>query len=383
MTLWTVLAQNGEDEIINPAAAPIYDFVLELTESGGLAAIAQQALPRALRILIILGLALLLNRLLRRLIKRSVRRLQSGEGVGRLGTLRARGPLSDTTPLDVGRSTMRAETLGGVLRSISGLVVWTIAVILVIGEFGVNLGPLIAGAGILGVAIGFGSQQLVQDFLSGIFMLVEDQFGIGDIVDAGEAVGTIEAITLRTTRLRDLNGVVWHIPNGQITRIGNMSQEWARSLLDIGVAYDTDLGHATMVIRRVLDDVAADPDWAPFVLDDPEVWGVEDFGASEITIRAVVKVVPGKQWNVKREIRRRLKTAFDDEGIEIPFPQRTLWVRDDNPDGAVPTGATGDAGWGQALRGGARSRRDESGETPRAERSEGSRLPDEPDESDT
>ncbi len=380
MTPWPVLAQNGEDEIINPAAAPIYDFVLELTESGGLAAVAQEALPRLLRILIILGFALLLNRIVRRLIKRSVRRLQTGEGLGRLGTLRARGPLSDTTPLDVGRSTMRAETLGGVLRSISGLVIWTITVILVIGEFGVNLGPLIAGAGILGVAIGFGSQQLVQDFLSGIFMLVEDQFGLGDIVDAGEAVGTIEAITLRTTRLRDLNGVVWHIPNGQITRIGNMSQEWARSLLDIGVAYDTDLGHATMVIRRVLDDVAADPDWAALVLDEPEVWGVEDFGASEIVIRAVVKVVPGKQWNVNREIRRRLKTAFDDEGIEIPFPQRTLWIRDDNPDDAAAVGAAGDSGWGQALRGDAGARSEEPGETPRQQRSEGSRMPDGPAE---
>ncbi|MFO8075906.1 MAG: mechanosensitive ion channel family protein [Actinomycetota bacterium] len=374
MTLWTILAQDGDDEVINPAAEPVYEFVLELTQSGGIAVLAQEAVPRLLRILLILGLALGLNRLVRRLIKRSVRRLQTGEGLGRLGALRARGPLSDTTPLDVGRSTLRAETLGGVLRSIAGLLIWSIAVILLIGEFGVNLGPLIAGAGILGVAIGFGSQQLVQDFLAGIFMLVEDQFGIGDIIDAGEATGTVEAITLRTTRLRDISGVVWHIPNGQITRIGNKSQEWARSLLDIGVAYDTDLGHATMVIRRVLDDVAADPEWSPLVLEAPEVWGVEEFGASEIVIRAVVKVLPGKQWNVNREIRRRLKAAFDDEGIEIPFPQRTLWVRDDHGDDASPTEAPGDSGWGQALRGGART--EAPGETPREQRSPGSQMPD-------
>ncbi len=380
MTGVRMLAQQNDE----PAQIePIYDAVLDLTESPQTAALAAQAIPTALRILLIIVIAFVLNRVVRRLIKRSVRRLREDEGLGRLGVLRARGPLADTTPLDVGRATLRAETLGSVLRSLTGAVIWTIAVILVLGEFGVNLGPLIAGAGIVGVALGFGSQKLVQDFLSGVFMLVEDQFGIGDIVDAGEAVGTIEAITLRTTRLRDLNGVVWHIPNGQITRIGNMSQEWARSLLDIGVAYDTDLGHATMVIRRVLDDVAADPDWALFVLDDPEVWGVEDFGASEIIIRAVIKVVPGKQWNVNREIRRRLKIAFDDEGIEIPFPQRTLWVRDDNPDGAAPTAASGEAGWGEALRGGARPRGGKSGETPRAERSGSSRLPDEPDEGET
>lgn len=328
MTLW-ILAQNEDDEIINPVMESFYDFVLEFTDSGGIALIFQEALPRLLRILLILGLGLLLNRLVRRLIRRSLRRLQAGEGIGNLGPRRVRDARPATTSLHVERATMRAETIGGVLRSTSSGFIWTIVVILLVGEFGVNLGPLIAGAGIVGVALGFGAQKLVQDFMSGIFMLLEDQYGLGDIVDTGEAVGVIEAITLRTTRLRDVSGTVWHVPNGQISRIGNMSQQWARSLLDIGVAYDTDVPHAMKVIQSVLDEVAADPEWGALILDEPEVWGVEAFGASEIVIRGVVKVIPGKQFNINREIRKRMKVAFDAEGIQIPFPQRTVWIRED------------------------------------------------------
>jgi small conductance mechanosensitive channel len=193
----------------------------------------------------------------------------------------------------------------------------------------VNLGPLIAGAGIAGVAIGFGAQSLVKDFLSGIFMLVEDQYGVGDIVDVGEATGTVEAVTLRTTRIRSVDGTVWHVPNGTIDRVGNMSQQWARALLDVDVAYGTDIDDAQRVIKAVADAVAEDPEWRHRILEPPEVWGIESMGPDAISIRLVVKTRPGDQFPVMRELRRRLSDTFLSEGIEMPFPQRSVWVRRD------------------------------------------------------
>ncbi|CAN5507132.1 mechanosensitive ion channel [soil metagenome] len=293
--------------------------------------VAGAVLPAALRIVLIVALAYVAQRLVRRLIKRFVRGVTE-EGIARLGALRQRGPLAATGPIDLTRATMRTETIGGVLRSISTAVIWTVALFLVLGEFNVNLGPLIAGAGIAGVAIGFGSQTLVRDFLSGIFMLLEDQYGVGDIVDVGEATGVVEAITLRTSRLRDVEGTVWWVPNGEIRRVGNKSQQWARSLMDVGVAYDTDITHAQAVIKGVADDLWRDPEWSEQIIEEPEVWGVENFGPNEIVIRMVMKVQPAKQWAVNRELRARLKQAFDAAGIEIPFAQRTIWVR--HEDGA-------------------------------------------------
>jgi moderate conductance mechanosensitive channel len=198
----------------------------------------------------------------------------------------------------------------------------------------------------------------VKDFLSGIFMLLEDQYGIGDIIDTGEATGTIEAITLRTTRLRDIEGVVWHVPNGEIRRVGNMSQQWARSLLDVGVAYDTDVDHASAVMKQVADELWQDDEFADLILEEPSVWGLQAFAADELTMRLVMKTVPGQQWVVSREYRARLKKAFDKEGIEIPFPQRTVWVREEGDysgNGSAPsagqltpskqTGDPGDTAW--------------------------------------
>ena len=172
------------------------------------------------------------------------------------------------------------------------------------------------------MAIGFGSQSLVRDFLSGAFILVEDQFGVGDIVDVGEASGTVEAVSLRTTRLRAIDGTVWHVPNGEIRRVGNMSQHWSRALLDIEVAYDTVVEHARAVIKRVADSVWSEDDG---VLEEPELWGVEQLGANGVMLRLVVKTTPSQQWRVSRELRERIKVAFDEEGIEIPFPQQTVW----------------------------------------------------------
>jgi small conductance mechanosensitive channel len=212
-----------------------------------------------------------------------------------------------------------------VLRSVASFSIWTIATFMVLDQVGINLGPLIAGAGIVGVAIGFGSQSLVKDFLAGIFILVEDQFGVGDIVDLGEAVGVVEVVSLRTTRLRSVDGTVWHVPNGEIRRVGNKSQHWSRALLDIQVAYTTDIEEARGVIKQVAD--AAWREEPELILEEPELWGVEKLGAHGIDIRLVVKTQPSKQWEISRLIRERLKAAFDERGIEIPFPQQTVWMR--------------------------------------------------------
>ena len=302
--------------------------VLDWTDSEVWAEAADKLLATPAEILLILVVAFVANRLVRRAIKRMVAKVAEPEAQDLLASIRRRAPASmiDTGSTSL-RASARAQTLGHVLRSIASAVIWTIAGAMVLGELGVNLGPLIAGAGIAGVAIGFGAQSLVKDFLSGIFMLIEDQYGVGDIVDLGEATGTVEAVTLRTTRLRDVQGTVWHVPNGEIMRVGNMSQQWARALLDVDVAYGTDIDEAQAVIKSVADGLWRDPAWKGRVLEEPEVWGIEHLGPDAISIRLVVKTRPAAQFPVMRELRRRLADAFGAEGIEMPFPQRSIWVR--------------------------------------------------------
>jgi small conductance mechanosensitive channel len=304
--------------------------VLDWTDSQAWAEAADKLLATPAKILLILVIAYVANRLMRRAIRRLTDKITDPDAHDRLRNLKRRAPTAiiETGALSL-RSAARAQTLSLVLRSIASAVIWAIAVTMVLGELGVNLGPLIAGAGIAGVAIGFGAQSLVKDFLAGIFMLVEDQYGVGDIIDAGEASGTVEAVTLRTTRLRDVNGTVWHIPNGTIQRIGNMSQQWARALLDVEVAYGTDIDEAQTAIKSVADNLWHDPDWQGKILEEPEVWGIEHLGPDAISIRLVVKTRPAAQFPVMRELRRRLADTFLAEGIEIPFPQRSVWVRRD------------------------------------------------------
>ncbi|MEO7555384.1 MAG: mechanosensitive ion channel family protein [Acidimicrobiales bacterium] len=216
------------------------------------------------------------------------------------------------------RTTARARTLGVVLRSIATIVIFGMAGLSALGEVGINLGPLIAGAGIAGVAIGFGAQSLVKDFLTGIFMLVEDQYGVGDVVDVGLAVGTVEAVTLRSTRLRSADGTVWHVPNGAVALVGNKSQQWSRALLDVTVAYESDLRRAQEVIKEAADEMAADERWAGELLDAPEVWGVEQLSGAGADIRLVVKTRPAAQFSVMRELRVRVKEALDAADIHPP-----------------------------------------------------------------
>lgn len=289
-------------------------------------------IPDILRTALIIVVAWLVVRFVRRVIRTVVRDMVERDADH---PMRRHLRLASTQSLDPQRSAMRTETLGNVLRSVASIVIWTAALFIAVGSLrtvAIDLGPLIAGAGIVGVALGFGSQALVKDFLSGIFMLLEDQYGVGDIIDVGPATGVVEGITLRTTRLRDIEGVLWHVPNGQISRVGNLSQQWSRSLLDIPVAYATSVPHAIEVIKRTADELWREPGWREQVLEEPEVWGIEAFADDAMLIRLVLKVVPAKQWAVSRELRLRLKGAFDEAGIEIPFPQRTVWMRNEHAD---------------------------------------------------
>lgn len=308
----------------------ICEQVFDWTGSEAWADAADTLLATPAQILLILVVAYVANRILRRAIRRVTHKITDPEAQDRLSKLKLRAPAAivSTGPLSL-RAASRARTLGLVLRSIASGIIWTIAVTMILGELGVNLGPLIAGAGIAGVAIGFGAQSLVKDFLAGIFILVEDQYGVGDIIDAGPATGTVEAITLRTTRLRDVQGTVWHIPNGTIVRVGNMSQQWSRALLDVEVAYGTDVDRVEPVIERVADGLWRDPEWSGKILEVPEVWGIERIEAEAIAIRLVVKTRPAEQFPVVRELRRRLTNSFLDQGITLRSPQSAAWVRRD------------------------------------------------------
>jgi small conductance mechanosensitive channel len=301
----------------------VYDW----TGSERWAQAAEQVLARPAKIVLIVAVAWVANHLVRRAIRRFAAGISDPEAQEVLRRVKRRAPMGviDTGSLSL-RSAARAQTLALVLRSIASITIWTVAIAMVLGELGIYLGPLLAGAGIAGVAIGFGAQSLVKDFLTGMFMLIEDQYGVGDIIDAGEASGTVEAVSLRTTRLRDVNGTVWHIPNGTIARVGNKSQQWARALLDVDVAYGTDLAEAQRVIKRIADEVWEEEAWKGKILEEPEVWGIENLGPEAVAIRLVVKTQPAAQFGVMRELRRRLSEGFDSAGIEVPAAARHVWV---------------------------------------------------------
>ena len=185
---------------------------------------------------------------------------------------------------------------------------------LVLGEIGFQLGPFIAGAGIVGVALGFGAQNLVKDFLSGIFMILEDQYGVGDVIDLGEVTGTVESVGLRVTRLRDVNGTVWYVRNGEVLRVGNRSQGYAQVVVDLPVPYGADLTAVGAAMKSAADGLAAEPPWAEAVLEEPELLGVEQIGDDRVVLRLTVKVRPADQWQLAPELRRRIADRLDASG---------------------------------------------------------------------
>jgi moderate conductance mechanosensitive channel len=289
------------------------ETVYRITGSNGAADVAD-AVSKPARILLILVVAFVAVWLARRLVQRLARRLKAV-------------PVPDTA--SAARRNQRAETTAGVIRSVVTIGIWTIALITILGELGVDLAPLLAGAGVAGVALGFGAQTVVRDFLAGTFMLLEDQFGVGDVIDVGLPAGTntvyvagvVEAVSLRVTQVRDVEGTLWFVPNGQMQRVGNKSQQWSRAVLDLSFAPTTSLDRAREVIETVGRELREAPEWHQRIPTDPEVWGIEALAGDHVVVRVVVRTVPLAQWDVAREFRARLKTAFEGAGLELAVTQ--------------------------------------------------------------
>ncbi len=316
-----VLAASVTDADLVNACGPkgeqswLCSTVYRITGDAHAADVAD-ALAKPIRILVVLLLAWIAVRIARIFTARFVK--HASGGVEKLASMRAGVAFVDTGPMPQSRRVQRAETIGAVLRSIITIVIWSIAALTILEVLGINLAPLIAGAGIAGLALGFGAQSLVRDFLSGMFMLMEDQFGVGDVIDTGVATGTVEGVSLRTTRLRDVDGVVWHVPNGTILRVGNKSQQWSRAVVDVPVTFEADASAATEVIHEVAAEIWHEPDLASVILAEPSVLGVESLAPGRVVIRVVVRTKPQEQWRVERELRSRIKTALDAAGIALP-----------------------------------------------------------------
>ena len=220
----------------------------------------------------------------------------------------------------------RAATLGRVFRYIVGVVVTLVAGMLVLGELGVSVAPILGAAGVVGIAVGFGAQSLVKDYFTGFFILLENQIRQGDVVQIADKAGLVEEITLRYVRLRDYDGNVHYVPNGLVTTVTNMSRGFAQSVIDVGIAYREDVDEAFEVMRAVAREMRTDAAFGPRLLDEIEIAGVEKWADSAVILRCRFKVAPLEQWNVRREFLRRLKRAFDAHGIEIPFPHLTVYA---------------------------------------------------------
>jgi len=335
------------DELIT-ACGPDPSLACELvhgwTDSDIAARIAEWVVEKPLTVAAILFVAWILTLLARRAIDRAITRLvesrDSHEELNiaskALAKLPGRAAKLEKLKEASERANQRATTLGAVLKSIASGLIWIMAALIALGEIGISLGPLIAGAGIAGIAIGFGAQSLVRDFLAGIFIVIEDQYGVGDIVDVGEASGTIERVTLRTTRLRDVEGTLWVVPNGEIRRVGNKSQIWSRSILDIGVSYDTDLDRASDIIKAVADEV-----WLPRKRNDPR--RTRDLGDTRVGGLCDLDT-PGRKDRPRRTVGDSTASSRPNQegvrrrGHRDPVPsnhslaedrelgQRTLWV---------------------------------------------------------
>ncbi|MBO0847498.1 MAG: mechanosensitive ion channel [Nocardioides sp.] len=296
-------------------------------------------------LVLILVIGLVLQFLLHRLIDRLVLRAEEGVLPNRL----TNGLLGRTTGEPSPGSTrrvQRAKTVGTLLKSITSGIIAAVVVTMMLSELGIDIAPILASAGILGVALGFGSQTLVKDYLSGIFMIFEDQYGVGDVVDLGEASGTVEAVSLRVTRLRDTNGTVWYVRNGEILRAGNMSQNWARTVLDVQVSSREDIAHVRSVLTDVIRDLWQDEDFQGVIIEEPEIWGIESITPDAITLRVTLKTAPMQQWRVARVLRERIKARFDHEGIQAPYPTSYVMNRTPGADQTTSAAAPADADGG-------------------------------------
>ena len=233
--------------------------------------------------------------------------------------------IPEKDPVQAAEVKKRAQTLGNTLRDALLVIFSFVALLMILGELGIQLGPLLATAGIGALAIGFGAQSLVKDVINGFFIILENQYRIGDAIDVAGVSGMVESVTLRRTVLRDLEGRVHIVPNGEIKIVSNLSKEWARSVLDIGISYRENLDRVIDVLSRIGKEMESDERFKEALLEPFHILGVERFGESQLVVRMAVKTAPLKQWEVSRELRKRIKNRFDEEGIQIPYPHRILF----------------------------------------------------------
>jgi small-conductance mechanosensitive channel len=230
----------------------------------------------------------------------------------------------------------RAETLGSVLRHILNIAIFAVAALTIVKEVGIDIGPILAAAGVVGLAVGFGAQDLVRDFVSGFFILLEDQIRVGDVVVLGDKGGAVEKVNLRMVVLRDLEGNVHYVRNGQISVVTNKTKEYSRYIFDVGVAYREDVDEVIRVMKEVDEEMRADSEDKDLILEPLEILGLDKFADSSVVVKGRTKTTPGSQWRVGREFNRRLKKVFDARDIEIPFPHVTLYMGKDKQGQAPP-----------------------------------------------
>lgn len=268
----------------------------------------------AITIVVAVVARMLLSRLIKRVVNTAIshaRRREDGHPTRGDRLLSATGVINE-------RQRQRTETLGSLLRSITTFIIAAVAILTILSAIGLPLGPLLASAGVGGVALGIGAQSLVKDFLAGIFMIIEDQYGVGDWVDTGTVQGTVEEVSLRVTRIRDGSGVVWYVRNGEIVQLGNLSQGWSTATIDIPVSYNENPQRVIEVLRDAAKEAKTDPEVASHLIDDPQVVGVESIVGGTMTIRIVAKCRPNEHWPVQREMREYCKQAIAKAGIKGP-----------------------------------------------------------------
>lgn len=297
---------------------PVCNLLADWTGNEGLAEILAWVLGTPLKLAIIVVAALLLNRLARRGILRLTKRIGSAtaDTGDRLVSERSRE-----------RAEQRARTIGSLLRSLTSAVLFAVALIMIFELFGISLVPIIAGAGLLSIAIGFGAQSIVEDFLRGIFMLGEDQFGVGDRVDVGSVNGFVERVTLRTTVIRDPNGILWHLPNSEINFVANENQQSNRAVVEISIPYGSDMRGAMEVLKEAADRACADPEWSDSVQRAPEVRGIQGLETHDVLVRVQVWVEPGDKRQFQRHLRLYLQEGLDDSGYGSPNPTYDIWLK--------------------------------------------------------
>ena len=245
--------------------------------------------------------------------------------ISKLRKILAQRALNQTTDEPNTEAEKRVNTLMGILRKGASVIIWTVFIMIFLQKINIDIGPILAGAGIIGLAVGFGAQELVRDFLSGFFILLENQIRTGDVAILNGTGGIVENIELRTITLRDLAGVVHVFQNGKINSVSNMTKEWSAMVFDIGVAYKEDLNQVMKIMKEVAEDLQKDEEFKSKILEPMEIFGLDSFGDSALVVKGRIKTKPIQQWTVGREYRKRLKEAFDKHNIEIPFPHQTIY----------------------------------------------------------